>query len=365
MYDKVTDKGLFLNIQGQSADEIRRLDWKSNPLGSPDHWPAPLLVAVQMMLSSHFPKAIAWGPDYITLFNDAFRPILGEKKNCMGSPFQTIWSEVWDEIGPMVEKAYRGEATFIEDFPLLIERHNYPEQCYFTFCYSPIFDEKGNVAGMMDTVIETTGKVETEKHASILNAELAHRIKNTFSIVNAIASQTFNKNTSDEVLSTFSKRIFALGNAHDVLRLGKSSEGSLNQIVSGIVTALGVTDRVKLQGPNISVGPKGASTLSLLVHELTTNAIKYGALSNDTGLVRLNVCVLKNENDPILKLIWTEAGGPLVTPPSKSGFGSKLIRMGLLGSGEVKTEYNPDGFSAEFSASLRHVQEEGRLFDTT
>jgi len=356
---------LFLHARGRSADEIRNLDWSNNPIGAPDGWPTPLVTAVQMMLASHFPKAIIWGPQFTTIYNDGFRQILGEKENCMGASFRDIWAEAWDEIQPMVEKAYKGEATFIEDFPLVIDRYGYPEQCYFTFCYSPIFDEKGRVAGMMDTVIETTAKVEAEKHSKILNAELAHRIKNTFSVVSAIASQTFNNNADEEVINTFTKRLFALANAHDVLRLGRSSEGSLQQIIMGITDALAVSDRVQFQGRDIMIGPKGATTLSLLVHELTTNAIKYGALSNDIGHVQLESTISKGENEPILTLSWKEIDGPTVAKPQKSGFGSKLIRMGLLGSGEVKYDFKPEGFSAEFSAPLRQLQGEGRLFDST
>lgn len=355
----------FLHARGQSADEIRLLDWSRNPIGVPESWPAPLVTAVQMMLASHFPKAIIWGPEYITIYNDAFRPILGEKENCMGASFRDIWSDVWDELLPMVQKAYAGEATFIEDFPLVIDRHGYDEQCYFTFCYSPIFDEQGRVGGMIDTVIETTEKVESEKHARILNAELAHRIKNTFSVVSAIASQTFNNNADEEVINTFTKRLFALGNAHDALRLGKSSEGSLRLIVSGITTALAVADRVHMTGPDVSIGPKGASTLSLLIHELTTNAIKYGALSNPTGHVQMTIAISKRQVEPVFSMNWIEIGGPPVAQPTKTGFGSKLIKMGLLGAGEVSSEFKPEGFQAMFTAPLRQLQEEGRLSNST
>jgi two-component sensor histidine kinase len=118
-------------------------------------------------------------------------------------------------------------------------------------------------------------------------------------------------------------------------------------------------------GPDVSVGPKGASTISLLVHELTTNAIKYGALSNPTGQVRLNVAISKRQVEPVFSMNWIEIGGPPVAAPTKTGFGSKLIRMGLLGSGEVRSEYRPEGFNAEFTAPLLRLQGEGRLFDST
>ena len=90
----------------------------------------------------------------------------------------------------VVAKAYAGEATFIEDFPLTINRFGHPEEAWFTFCYSPIRDERGRVLGMIDTVIETTGKMLAERNSRLLNAELAHRMKNTLAMIAAIASQT-------------------------------------------------------------------------------------------------------------------------------------------------------------------------------
>src|SRR5690606_32773955 len=116
-----------------------------NDLGPLEGWPSALKIALGMALNSKFPKCILWGPQLITLHNDAFRPILGAKPPALGQPFSEVWSEAWHEIGPIAERAYAGEATFIENFPLEIERHGYPEQCYFTFCYSPIRDENGIV----------------------------------------------------------------------------------------------------------------------------------------------------------------------------------------------------------------------------
>jgi hypothetical protein len=142
---------------------MRERDWSPSPLGPPENWPQSLRTAVSMVLGSQFPSCLVWGPDLITLYNDAFRPILGTKPEALGRPFSEVWSEAWDTIGPIAERAFAGEATFIEDFPLVMKRHGYPEQTYFTFCYSPVRDETGNVAGFLDTVIETTGKVLAEQ----------------------------------------------------------------------------------------------------------------------------------------------------------------------------------------------------------
>lgn len=103
------------------------------------------------MLRSAFPKALVWGTEMITFHNDAFLPILGGKPAAIGVPFEKVWAEAWGDIGPITEKALGGEATFIENFPLVIDRTGNPEQVYFTFCYRPIVDADGQVQRFMDT----------------------------------------------------------------------------------------------------------------------------------------------------------------------------------------------------------------------
>lgn len=346
----------FLPARIPAADEIKAIDWAVNPLGEPGSWPGALKTAVQMMLESRFPKAVVWGPDLITLFNDAFRPILGDKRNCKGQRFDTVWAEAWADIGPIAERAFAGEATFIEDFPLTVDRHGYLEQCYFTFCYSPIRDETGAVAGMMDTVIEMTGKVEAEQKAGMLNAELAHRMKNAFGMVQAIAGQTFRTAEERDDVKAFQQRLLALSKAQDVLIKGATDTGALKEIIDSVAMGLSVGDRIDAVGPAISLGPRAALSVSLIIHELSTNAIKYGALSKAGGQVNVRWSVANGENGRTLLLSWHEAGGPPAGQPQRKGFGSKLISMGLIGTGNVTTTFGVDGFAAEMTASLDQME---------
>ena len=149
----------FLTGGGAMGALIRVHDWAATPLGPPEVWPQSLRIAVGMVLGSRFPACIVWGAHLTTIYNDAFRPILGAKPEALGRPFSEVWSEAWETIGPIAERAFAGEATFIEDFPLTVERNGYPEEASFTFCYSPIRDETGGVAGVLAIVVETTGKV--------------------------------------------------------------------------------------------------------------------------------------------------------------------------------------------------------------
>src|SRR5690606_8019615 len=132
--------GDWLNGGGEMAARIRDHDWANTPLGPIESWPDVLKTTIALTLGSRFPQAIVWGTDLITLHNDAFTPILGRKPSAIGRPFSDVWKEAWSDIRPSAEAAFSGQATFIEDFPLLVERGGIPEQAYFTFCYSPIRD---------------------------------------------------------------------------------------------------------------------------------------------------------------------------------------------------------------------------------
>jgi PAS domain S-box-containing protein len=113
-----------------------------------------------MILNSKFPTYMAWGSDLISFYNDAYRPILGTKREALGRPFREVWSEIWDDVGPIAERALAGEASYFEDMLLVMERHGYPEETWWTFSYSPIRDETEGVAGVLCIVHETTAGVK-------------------------------------------------------------------------------------------------------------------------------------------------------------------------------------------------------------
>lgn len=148
-------------LQGDTdmAQRIRSYPWERTPLGPMGGWPDVLKTTVVLILASRFPQAVVWGPGLVTLHNDAFARILGNKAEALGAPFSDVWSEAWRDIQPMAERAFDGQATYIENFPLPVDRGGAPGTGYFTFCYSPIRDSQGRVVGMLDTVTETTETV--------------------------------------------------------------------------------------------------------------------------------------------------------------------------------------------------------------
>lgn len=155
----------FLNGGGEVGALIRAHDWSTSPLGHPATWPQSLRTVVELMLNSKFPMFLAWGPELIFLYNDAYAEILGAKHPwALGRRFQEIWSEIWEDLLPSIEKALASEAVYHENLPLTMHRHGYDEPSWFTFSYSPVRDESGNVAGMYCACVETTEQVLAEAY---------------------------------------------------------------------------------------------------------------------------------------------------------------------------------------------------------
>jgi PAS domain S-box-containing protein len=156
---------------------MRAHDWSRCPLGSPETWPAPLRTVVALLLQSQFPMFAAWGDELTFLYNDPYAEILGSKHpQALGSRFIDVWPEIWPEISPLIDAALSGHATFREDLPLVMNRKGYDEQTWFTFSYSPVRDESGNVAGMFCAVQETTRRVLAERALRELNETLEIRV---------------------------------------------------------------------------------------------------------------------------------------------------------------------------------------------
>ncbi|MBZ5586834.1 MAG: PAS domain-containing protein, partial [Acidobacteriia bacterium] len=155
---------------------MRSMDWSPSPLGPVENWPQSLRTSVSTCLNSRFAILIWWGPDLIMLYNDAYREIIaGKHPAALGRPGRECWPEIWDIIGPMLHSVIEnGEATWSDDLLLLLERHGYPEECYFTFSYSPIRDESGAVGGVFTPVAETTERVIGERRLCTLR-DLAGR----------------------------------------------------------------------------------------------------------------------------------------------------------------------------------------------
>jgi len=164
---------MFLSGGGEAGALMRAHDWSSSPLGHPSGWPQALRTVVALMLNSKFPMFVAWGEQLCFLYNDAYIEILGDKHpSSLGAPFRQIWGEIWGDIGPIVERALQGEGTWWEKLPLLMNRHGYDEQTWFTFSYSAVRDDSGAVGGVYCACVEATEQVLGERYRKEENERL-------------------------------------------------------------------------------------------------------------------------------------------------------------------------------------------------
>lgn len=197
---------------------------------------------------------------------------------------------------------------------------------------------------------------ETQELQALLTAELGHRVKNLFAMVTAITTQTL-RGSSDQVrVQTLQERLMALSSAHDILLQSSWKAALLADVASAAVKSAGVAGRIRLDGPKVEIGSKAALNVALLLHELTTNALKHGSLSVGSGAVDLSWRVEQAGAEEILRMTWRETKGPEVTKPERVGFGSRLISAGLSGSGGVVVAYSSTGLMCEISAPLHELR---------
>ena len=151
---------------------MRAFDWEATPLGSPAAWPGSLKMALHILLTSRFAMWVAWGPDALLFFNDAYRPTLGDKApTALGAPIQTVWPEVWQQVGGRIDEVYRhGRATWDRALLLLLNRSGYLEETYYTSSFSPLLGDSGAVEGLFCAVTDETERVVNERRLAAVSA---------------------------------------------------------------------------------------------------------------------------------------------------------------------------------------------------
>jgi len=446
---------------------IRAKDWSRTRLGDADRWPPSLTLVVNLVLASGFPMAVRWGPDFVMIYNDGYRPILGDKHpRALGLPFREVWPEVQTELAPLHESILSGErsAFFEEDFLLRIQRYGSRwEEAHFTISYSPIPDASAptGIGGVLITAVETTNRVLTEEalrkseeryrsamhlgrigsweidlvkgirtwtregmalfgidlpdglgqiggpsdefyqamhpedrhllgeyhalasrqdsfpaeyrilksggqvcwlagygrvldrqpdgkahrvinvatditerkaaeaHQRFLLQELSHRSKNLLTLVQSIADQSFRKSKDQkDFQSRLSGRLGGLAASNALLARGDWRGSSLRELIefqlAPFVDLSG--SQLEMRGPEVTLAADASQAIGLALHELATNAVKYGALSSPRGQLSISWAVDQASSAGGLKLDWRERGGPSVTAPKQTGFGHVVIK---------------------------------------
>lgn len=227
------------------------------------------------------------------------------------------------------------------------------------FTASPIRDDEANIIGTIIEVRDISEEKAAAERQRLLINELNHRVKNTLATVQSLAAQTFRGHTDQASRQTFDARMAALSAAHNVLTEGNWESAMLRDVIERALAphrlAEGDVSRLAFTGPDADLHPKVAVTLTMALHELMTNAAKYGALSVPDGHVSLNWSLDQTENGgQCLRLTWEEHGGPEVLPPTRKGFGSRLIerQLPMEFDGRAEIAYRPTGVVCRLSIPL-------------
>ena len=164
---------------GEMEERVYAYDWSRTPIGAYETWSPALRTVVRVLLASRFPQLLWWGPEYVSIYNDAYRPILGGKHPWgLGQPVRQCWSEIWSVLKPLIDTPFRGgPATWMDDLELEIRRSGFTEETHFTVAYSPVPDDSapGGIGGVLATVHEITEKVVGERRTIVLR-ELGTRV---------------------------------------------------------------------------------------------------------------------------------------------------------------------------------------------
>jgi PAS domain S-box-containing protein len=207
-------------------------------------------------------------------------------------------------------------------------------------------DAGGSLQRSLGTAYDVTDQKRAEHQKRLLLDEMSHRLKNMLTMVHAIAGQTLRDGVcSPHARTAFIERLTALGAAQDVLLKGGWTGANLDTVIAGVVGPHGGPQRFAIVGEDVHLPPNTVLALALALHELATNAVKYGALSTHRGSIRIGWVVARNREGARLRLTWSEHDGPAVEAPARRGFGTRLLKRAFSGEfgGNVTLDFRPDG----------------------
>jgi PAS domain S-box-containing protein len=293
----------------------------------------------------------------VTIWNAGATNILGwETHEIVGKPTPLIWTrEDLAAGGPQQEMATALSTGRAEGERWHLRKDG--SKFWGNALMMPLRSEDGAAIGFLKILRDRSEHRRTAENQQTLINELNHRVKNTLSTVQSIATQTLRTAaTPEEARESIEERLFALSRAHDVLTRGSWECAQLSEIVSEAVAAYRDPheDRIRCAGPEVRLTPRVALALSMALHELATNAVKYGAMSLAGGEVLISWTFKDTADRGLLNLVWEERGGPLVKPPRRRGFGTRLIQRSLSAElgGEVSITFPPAGIRCDIAAVL-------------
>lgn len=350
---------------GDLAVLIRERDWSRTSLGPIECWPACLRTALGICLHSTMPIAVYWGSELITLYNDMCAHYIGDNHpRALGTPARILYAEIWPIVGPLLTATFEhGVPTASRNQPVPLKHAGHSEEVRHDFSVNPIHDENGRIAGVMVLAFDITDHIRTaraledemaelqrlQSQQRVLVSELQHRTRNLLAVVRAIAAHSFAGQAAEGALSGFFERLSSLGRVQGLISRAEGERVKLVDIVRAELEAYAHTARSRLEvhGPMVRLASHQVQVVALALHELVTNAVKYGALQAPEG--RLSVTWetwLCAEGRQRLALLWRESGVPM--PPhagARRGQGRELIENALRFSLHADTQlvFGEDG----------------------
>jgi two-component sensor histidine kinase len=307
--------------------------------------------------------AVLRGPTHVfELCNQSYIRLIGEREVLGRSAHEVLPELEGQGFFDLLADVYTSGTPHVS-VAAPIDLHRTPggqlERRYLDFIYQPIFDAEGRVTAIFAEGHDVTEEKRAAEHRQFLVNELNHRVKNTLATVQSMAHQTLRGLGSvREEKALLTARLVALSNAHNVLTREDWTGAGLAEVVADSVRPHDDPQepRVTADGPDLRLDARAALALSMALHELATNAVKYGALSNDTGRVAIH---WRRAGQGAVAIEWRESGGPRIdAPPPRQGFGSRLLKTGLaieMGAA-AELHYAPDGLVCRIVAPVSGVR---------
>ncbi|MGB3335537.1 MAG: HWE histidine kinase domain-containing protein [Devosia sp.] len=290
--------------------------------------------------------AILRGPQHVfELTNASYRRMVGDRDLVGKSVRDAIPDAEGQGFFELLDGVLKSREPYVgRQVPLTLAAGEASRTVYVDFIYQPIFEADGAVTGVFVEGSDVTDHVNAQEHLRLINFELKHRVKNTLAMVSAIASQTFQSAGHDSGLDAFRGRLDAFGRAHDILTAETWATAQLTEVVAAALESQN-DGRIFWRGTDLTLGSKQALSLSLALHELATNASKYGALSLPEGRIDITWAIVGEGRQAVFDFEWRESGGPPVYAPTRRGFGSRLIERVLAADFGASPElsFAPDG----------------------
>ncbi len=301
--------------------------------------------------------AVLGSPKHVFLMaNAAYRELTGNRE-LIGKTIADALPEVVEQgFVALLDRVRAENKTHVgERTEVLLQNDGTgePSRRFLNFAYQPLIED-GEVAAILVQGHDVTEEVLAAEGQRLLINELNHRVKNTLAIVQGLASQSFRRlEGAAEATAVFDARLNALAAAHSLLTERNWEPAQLADTVRNAVDATAGSDsaRFSFSGPDLTLPPQTGVSLAMIVHELCTNAIKYGALSTPEGTISVDWKLERAADHSDLSMDWRESGGPVVSTPTRRGFGTRLIERGLSSDGHhsVTLDFRPQGLQCHFT----------------